>query len=211
MLVINPPAASRVTSNTSGATWGGQKLALAVTSAEARGVPGSRVSLTSAPALLLFLHSLGNNGRHAPSAHPLCLPLTPTRGSRVGARPHYTAVRRKKQSNSITQSQPTSAPRPSLQLQSCGLYPRLTPLLCNCPWSFVVFLLCSASHTNMSLFIPPLCYSQAKSELLLSHCPLWRDAVLRPRVQTLTSICVIFAHRWWFGEKRSKEKFTFRN
>lgn len=88
-----------VTSNTSGATVHESKALPAC--GVRRGSQSHRVTSVITPALafLLFLHSLGNNGRHVSSAHPLCLLLTPTKGSRVSVCPYHTVVSWEKKNN----------------------------------------------------------------------------------------------------------------
>lgn len=72
-----------------------------MTPAEARGVTGSRLSI-HLPSRFFFFCLLWEIMAATRLLCTLCLPLTPTRGSRVSVCPYYTAVRRKNHlSNSI--------------------------------------------------------------------------------------------------------------
>lgn len=113
--------------------------------------------LTSALAFLLFLPSLGNNGRHASSVPPLCLPLTPTRGSRVSVCPYSAAVRRKKPlSNSIisilyrASQHPLPVPRSSSNLVDFIL---ILHLCCAVVLGLLWCFYCVGQNTPTSLYL----------------------------------------------------------
>lgn len=181
---------SCVTSNTSSSHRPWVKSSARPCGPQQLRVARSRLSL-HLPSCFFFLQSLGNNG-HSTFLGTVSISSWPQREVLGSACALATRLSDKNKTIFLTQykhspqSQPTSTPCTSLQVQSCGLYLHLTPLLHNC---FVFY--CNASHTNTSLSIPHLCYGRSLWTSALTLPPVVKRGIAIPQSNHwCTSVCV---------------------